>query len=83
MQKNDARSGQADVVDHTGMEAIQMKSVTGTSLNTFLGNLQSAVEQLGGAGEPTTLIACNPKTPRPGSCESSTSTEPTPSRPAN
>ncbi|WP_395849995.1 PAAR domain-containing protein [Cystobacter fuscus] len=49
-QDSDARSGQADVIDHTSMEAIQMKSVTGASLNTFLGNLQSAVDQLGGAG---------------------------------
>ncbi|WP_395856645.1 RHS repeat-associated core domain-containing protein [Cystobacter fuscus] len=45
----DPRSGQADIVDHTQEEALQMKVVTGAKEGTVIGNLQSAVDQLGGS----------------------------------
>ncbi|NEQ54044.1 MAG: hypothetical protein F6K11_28585, partial [Leptolyngbya sp. SIO3F4] len=53
---DDPESGQADIVDHTSREAIQMKTVRSgaTDLRTagdaLTRNVQSAIDQLGGAG---------------------------------
>jgi hypothetical protein len=44
----DAESGQADVIDYTQRQAVQMKTVTGESEEAVIRNLQSAIEQLGG-----------------------------------
>lgn len=46
----DPESGQADVVDHTAREAVQMKTVTSAAADRVVSNLQSAVDQLGGSG---------------------------------
>jgi hypothetical protein len=46
----DPESGQADVVDHTAREAVQMKTVTSAAEDRVVSNLQSAVDQLGGSG---------------------------------
>jgi hypothetical protein len=44
----DAESGQADVIDHTQRQAVQMKTVTGDATDAVTRNLQSAIDQLGG-----------------------------------
>lgn len=44
----DAESGQADVIDYTQRQAVQMKTVTGESELAVRENLQSAINQLGG-----------------------------------
>ena len=46
----DPESGQADVVDHTARDALQMKTVTSAAEDKVLSNLNSAVDQLGGKG---------------------------------
>lgn len=50
---SDPESGQADVVDHTAHEAVQMKTVTSAAEDKVVSNLQSAVDQLGGSGGET------------------------------
>ena len=47
---SDPESGQADVVDHTARDALQMKTVTSAAEDKVLSNLNSAVDQLGGKG---------------------------------
>jgi hypothetical protein len=44
----DAESGQADVVDYTQRQAVQMKTVTSESVDGVVQNLELALEQLGG-----------------------------------
>ncbi|MBS1789199.1 MAG: hypothetical protein JST85_15850 [Acidobacteria bacterium] len=46
----DPESGQADIVDYTTRQAFQMKTVTSPTEEAVIRNLQSAVDQLGGAG---------------------------------
>jgi len=46
----DAKSGQADIVDHTSKEALQMKVVTSARVDGLINNINSAVKQLGGGG---------------------------------
>jgi len=50
LNPRDPESGQADVVDHTAREAVQMKTVTSADEGKVVSNLQSAVDQLGGSG---------------------------------
>lgn len=44
----DPESGQADIIDHTQRQAIQMKTVTGESKDALHDNLQKAIKQLSG-----------------------------------
>jgi hypothetical protein len=44
----EAESGQADIIDHTQRQALQMKTVTGDAPDAVTRNLQSAIDQLGG-----------------------------------
>ncbi len=46
----DPASGQADVIDHTARQAIQMKTVTSGLLRGVMDNLRKALDQLGGSG---------------------------------
>ena len=46
----DPASGQADVIDHSARQAIQMKTVTSGMLRGVMDNLRKALEQLGGSG---------------------------------
>ena len=49
----DAESGQADIIDYTKRQAMQMKTLTSNSELAVRENLQSAIKQLGGAGGET------------------------------
>jgi hypothetical protein len=44
----DAESGQADVIDYSTRQAVQMKTVTSATKLAVIENLQAAIEQLAG-----------------------------------
>ena len=41
-------SGQADVIDHTGRQAIQVKNVTGKGVDAVVENIREGVQQVKG-----------------------------------